>query len=224
MWTRALPSLLLVTSLAACGTARTELGTGAAPAAAEGPAPISCAAPTGAARGELPYAYAALSSEMKRLRDPGRGAFDVRRVLDKVADAVDTLPDPEGVGTRDAAMRIRGEVTRLVGASPGQGQRAQATRRALGEAHGVLRRLAEGPCSGDAALLHRIDQLAEAVQAIPDDPELAHVPLLPILTALSRTQGALLALSTADRRRPRTDASAQPGPVASRAADGSYIE
>ena len=163
----------------------------------------ACAARIGSAPGQgwFPYAYGALSREMGRLRESDGRAFNVRRVLDRIADAFETLPDEDRVGTQAAAEVVRAQVSRLIEGSGNQARHAEATRRALAETHAVLRRMAEGPCRGDAALMHRISQLGEAVDAIPDDPEQQRVPLAPVLTALQRAQAALLALSTSDERR-----------------------
>ena len=163
----------------------------------------ACAARIGSAPGQgwFPYAYGALSREMGRLRESDGRAFNVRRVLDRIADAFETLPDEDRIGTQAAAEVVRAQVSRLIEGSGNQGRHAVATRRALAETHAVLRRMAEGPCRGDAALMHRISQLGEAVDAIPDDPEQQRVPLAPVLTALQRAQAALLALSTSDERR-----------------------
>jgi hypothetical protein len=201
MLLRALPALLLALSATACGTVRSEVAPRAQVAISADGAPArarSCA--VGGARfddGSFRYAYAALSTEMRRLRDPaGAATFDVRRTLDRVADVVDEIE------AHDAALRIRAEVSNMIDRSPSQGAKAQAARRALEETHEVLRRLSIGPCRGDAALGRRVEQLREAVELLPDDPNLRHVSLVPVVTALQRAQGAFLALSTSDKRRP----------------------
>jgi hypothetical protein len=201
------------------GPAITAAAVAAPPVAA---APRTCAARVGSAPGEgwFPYAYGALSREMQRLREPGRGPFDVRRALDRIADAFETLPDHEGIGTRQAAETVRAQVSRMIDASPSQIEHAAATRRAFEETHTVLQRLAAGPCRGDAALMRRVDQLGEAVNAIPGDPELQRASLVPVVTALQRTQAAFLALSTSDHRRTWT----APRAAASPAAETSRID
>lgn len=209
---------VLVASLGACGAARPELP----PAAPSEPAVAAAARPRDPA---LFYAYTSLASEMARLRESGgRGRFSVRRALDKIADVLESLPEREGVGAGAAAVEIRSDVTQLIESSPSPGARAGATRRALERTGGVLRRLAEGPCRGDLVLLHRVDQLDEAIAALPDDPTLAHVSLGAIVVALDRTQGALLALATTDNARAWPAAAPRGELVTARAADVGAVE
>lgn len=217
MMLRALAPLALAISLSACGTARVASAP-ARPAAAPGQPELAvCTLVVKAPppQDSLRYAYAALSVETHRLRDrDATEAFSVRRSLDKIADVLDAVPAGDG---REAAARVRGQVTRLIQDSPSQGERAQATRRALEDAHAVLRRLSEGPHRGDAALRHRVEQLGEAVEMIPDDAALTRVSLAPIVTAVQRTQAAFLALSTVDQRRTRLAASSAHPDVVARA-------
>jgi hypothetical protein len=152
-------------------------------------------------------AVAALTSQLELLRviPPAESERGLLEALDRLAGAIERVPEPRGVAVNEAAKLIRADLQGLEYGSALQEDHTERVKRALLTAVGALELLARGPYRDAPGLATRVQAFRDAVTPLD-----AQQPLSSqrgqVLTALAQADTALHSVLTTVASRPKRQA------------------